>query len=141
MFTHLGQAHPVSRGIHFYGALNGHLVPTTSQAVFQQRIVAGGFIIGMRVNRVLCPIYDGDRRRVVVRLRDYNNVLLATFYVRYIPYHRIFTQSPSSIVLSGPPPSISSGRGHNRTPSIESTAESPDVVEHPLLGKMQRRSY
>ena len=75
VFNRLRSTEPVSYGIHFLKS-GVQLIPMSEQFLHDQKIMREGFIIGVLVERLLHPIYDINRRPVVVRISDMLNIPL-----------------------------------------------------------------
>lgn len=80
---------PVSFGIYYYGTEHG-IISMRQDQFEKYKVIVRGFIVGIQDQYLLRPIFDFDRRAVIVRLRDQSNIALTPREARVFPYNRSF---------------------------------------------------
>ena len=124
MFQRYSQTRPISQGIHYYTNQMGQYSQLRQEYLQLYKVVRHGFIVGISEStlfgNVLRPIYDNQRRMVVVRLRDYMNIPVNPFDVPNFNFHRLM--APPVDHGNMPPPSSSNIR--------HGTQESDDEPRH-----------
>lgn len=85
----------ISRGIAFFGALDGKVEPLDKTILADFHVVEDGFVIGVSMRLKLRPIYDDDQNMVIVRLSDGVNTLLTMRESQLLAYNGVRHPSPN----------------------------------------------
>lgn len=80
----------ISKGIYYYEDKDNIRKKIDDSGV-TERVKIGEYIIGVREDGLLLPIYDEEDRRVIETHYDDKNYRLKDEEARHIPYHEKFT--------------------------------------------------